>query len=28
MYFLYSLLLACAALLSLPWWAFQMLRLG
>src|SRR5713226_8563846 len=28
MYILYSLLLACAALLSLPWWAFQMLRLG
>src|ERR1051326_3499925 len=28
MYFFYSLLLACAALLSLPWWAFQMLRLG
>ena len=27
MYFLYSLCLACAALLSLPWWAFQMLRL-
>lgn len=28
MYALYSLLLACAALLSLPWWALQMLRLG
>ena len=28
MYFFYSLLLACAALLSLPWWAFQMMRLG
>lgn len=28
MYFLYSLCLACAALLSLPWWAFHMLRLG
>ena len=28
MYFLYSLLLACAALLSLPWWTLQMLRLG
>src|SRR5258708_35837171 len=28
MYILYSLLLGCAALLSLPWWAFQMLRLG
>jgi 3-deoxy-D-manno-octulosonic-acid transferase len=28
MYFLYSLLLACAAVLSLPWWALQMLRLG
>ncbi|MGZ7107045.1 MAG: 3-deoxy-D-manno-octulosonic acid transferase, partial [Candidatus Angelobacter sp.] len=24
----YSLLLACAALLSLPWWIVQMLRLG
>src|SRR5215470_7669032 len=28
MYALYSLLLACAALLSLPWWLLQMLRLG
>lgn len=28
MYFLYSLLLAVAALLSLPWWLLQMLRLG
>src|ERR1041384_5764254 len=28
MYVLYSLLLAVAALLSLPWWALQMLRLG
>ena len=28
MYLVYSLLLACAALLSLPWWALQMLRLG
>jgi 3-deoxy-D-manno-octulosonic-acid transferase len=28
MYLFYSLLLACAALLSLPWWVFQMLRLG
>jgi 3-deoxy-D-manno-octulosonic-acid transferase len=28
MYVFYSLLLACAALLSLPWWAVQMLRLG
>ena len=28
MYSLYSLLLACAALLSLPWWLLQMLRLG
>jgi 3-deoxy-D-manno-octulosonic-acid transferase len=28
MYVFYSLLLACAALLSLPWWAIQMLRLG
>jgi len=28
MYLFYSLLLACAALLSLPWWALQMLRLG
>lgn len=28
MYTLYSLLLAMAALLSLPWWALQMLRLG
>lgn len=28
MYILYSLLLACALLLSLPWWIFQMLRLG
>jgi 3-deoxy-D-manno-octulosonic-acid transferase len=28
MYFLYSLLLACAAVLSLPWWLLQMLRLG
>ncbi len=28
MYILYSLLLALAAILSLPWWALQMLRLG
>jgi 3-deoxy-D-manno-octulosonic-acid transferase len=28
MYALYSLLLAAAALLSLPWWLVQMLRLG
>jgi 3-deoxy-D-manno-octulosonic-acid transferase len=28
MYVFYSLLLACAALLSLPWWTVQMLRLG
>lgn len=28
MYVFYSLLLACAALLSLPWWALQMLRQG
>jgi 3-deoxy-D-manno-octulosonic-acid transferase len=28
MYFFYSLFLACAALLSLPWWVLQMLRLG
>jgi 3-deoxy-D-manno-octulosonic-acid transferase len=28
MYVFYSLLLAAAALLSLPWWAIQMLRLG
>ena len=28
MYFFYSLLLACVALLSLPWWVLQMLRLG
>jgi 3-deoxy-D-manno-octulosonic-acid transferase len=28
MYVIYSLLLACAALLSLPWWIVQMLRLG
>ncbi|HSM87980.1 MAG TPA: 3-deoxy-D-manno-octulosonic acid transferase [Candidatus Limnocylindrales bacterium] len=28
MYIVYSLLLACVALLSMPWWAFQMLRLG
>jgi len=28
MYVFYSLLLACAALLSLPWWAIQMVRLG
>src|SRR5262249_13472292 len=28
MYLLYSLLLALAALLSLPWWVLQMLRLG
>lgn len=28
MYVFYSLLLVCAALLSLPWWAIQMLRLG
>ncbi|MGC2743420.1 MAG: 3-deoxy-D-manno-octulosonic acid transferase [Candidatus Angelobacter sp.] len=28
MYVFYSLLLACAALLALPWWTVQMLRLG
>ncbi len=28
MYILYSLLLAAVAILSLPWWAVQMLRLG
>jgi 3-deoxy-D-manno-octulosonic-acid transferase len=28
MYVFYSLLLACAALLTLPWWVVQMLRLG
>ena len=28
MYVLYSLLLACVAILSLPWWLLQMLRLG
>lgn len=28
MYVFYSLLLLCAALLSLPWWLVQMLRLG
>src|SRR5215469_13728966 len=28
MYILYSLLLGCALLLSLPWWMFQMLRSG
>lgn len=28
MYVVYSLLFALAALLSLPWWVFQMLRLG
>lgn len=28
MYVLYSLLLAAVAILSLPWWAVQMLRLG
>ncbi|HEY2169648.1 MAG TPA: 3-deoxy-D-manno-octulosonic acid transferase [Candidatus Angelobacter sp.] len=28
MYVFYSLLLACAALLTLPWWIIQMLRLG
>ncbi|HZE25625.1 MAG TPA: glycosyltransferase N-terminal domain-containing protein, partial [Blattabacteriaceae bacterium] len=28
MYVFYSLLLACAAMLSLPWWVIQMLRLG
>jgi 3-deoxy-D-manno-octulosonic-acid transferase len=28
MYVLYSLLLACAAILSLPWWLLQVLRLG
>ena len=28
MYVFYSLLLLCAALLSLPWWIVQMLRLG
>ncbi|MGH9566204.1 MAG: 3-deoxy-D-manno-octulosonic acid transferase, partial [Candidatus Angelobacter sp.] len=27
MYLLYSLLLACTAILSLPWWLLQMLRL-
>jgi 3-deoxy-D-manno-octulosonic-acid transferase len=28
MYVFYSLLLACVAILSLPWWIIQMLRLG
>jgi 3-deoxy-D-manno-octulosonic-acid transferase len=28
MYILYSLLLALALLVSLPWWAVQVLRLG
>src|SRR5215472_4607650 len=28
MYILYSLLLACALLVSLPWWALQVVRLG
>jgi 3-deoxy-D-manno-octulosonic-acid transferase len=28
MYVLYSLALACATLISLPWWALQMLRAG
>jgi 3-deoxy-D-manno-octulosonic-acid transferase len=28
MYILYSLLLACGLVLSLPWWLFQMLRSG
>ncbi len=28
MYFFYSVLLACAALLTLPWWVIQMLRHG
>jgi 3-deoxy-D-manno-octulosonic-acid transferase len=28
MYVLYSLFLVCAVVLSLPWWALQMLRLG
>jgi 3-deoxy-D-manno-octulosonic-acid transferase len=28
MYILYSLLLACALLISLPWWAVQLVRLG
>src|SRR5215472_2371606 len=28
MYILYSLLLACGLVLSLPWWIFQMLRSG
>lgn len=28
MYILYSLLLGCVALISLPWWLFQMARLG
>jgi 3-deoxy-D-manno-octulosonic-acid transferase len=28
MYLIYSLFLVCAALVSLPWWLFQMLRLG
>src|SRR6478735_10892222 len=27
MYIFYSLLLACIAILSLPWWAIQLLRL-
>src|ERR1700761_8562342 len=27
MYILYSLLLACVAILSLPWWGLQLLRL-
>ncbi|HLW51958.1 MAG TPA: 3-deoxy-D-manno-octulosonic acid transferase [Candidatus Angelobacter sp.] len=28
MYIVYSLLLACALLVSLPWWLFQLVRLG
>jgi 3-deoxy-D-manno-octulosonic-acid transferase len=28
MYILYSLLLACALLISLPWWALQLVRVG
>src|SRR5689334_20632762 len=28
MYLLYSVLLVCAALVSLPWWILQMLRAG
>ena len=28
MYILYSLLLACALVLTLPWWIFQLLRSG